>query len=700
MPIYEGQLIQSGGLISGSTDLYANLPDPSLHESEVWYVAEGSGGALAFTKTFYKYPKGLYSPNGLVWEQIPLNVHLAEDSTTLVNVTNWPEFYGFAFDISAGDRLIFNGKDYVNKTGTQTTTSPDLDSVNWGSYIVFNPSVTPPIYQKGLTFYDDEKNALSYYNDEEDITVNAGQEILIPVYNDTGATIENGSIVYPTGAIGNRHTIGLASADIKEKCRLVAMATHDIENNSTGYVTRLGSVGGIDTTGLSGIIYLSSTTPGAYTMTKPTGGAFIIAIGAIKEVGVNGSITVDPNITELTVEVTDTNGFPSDQRSGTTISFEDSTRTFTIAPDGTDFHYYVIGDKFEKTLSESITIENTEGFHVFYYEGETLKTVANPNTGQIDLLIRTVALIAYVYWDASNSVSNYFSDERHGISMSPTTHAYLHFTRGAQYLGGLALNTFSVDGSGNINASAQFGTDSGLFADEDIVTNIPDAISSLTGLPIYYLDGTAGDLRRISVSGYSVLTDIDAGSGATGRLVYNEFTGTTWQLSTITNGDFVLCHVFAINGVSGSDQMVAFIGQADYLNASSARAGAETEIANLLTVIPVQELIPIGTIIFQTRDNYTNDVQARIISTDDGADYVDWRSSEIVGGTAVSHNNLANLQLAGPAVTWGHISSVDPIALPVFTTTERDALASPQEGWHIYNSTTKTSQTYNGTSWV
>jgi len=41
-----------------------------------------------------------------------------------------------------------------------------------------------------------------------------------------------------------------------------------------------------------------------------------------------------------------------------------------------------------------------------------------------------------------------------------------------------------------------------------------------------------------------------------------------------------------------------------------------------------------------------------------------------------------------------------PLQLPSYTTTQMNALASPQAGWVIYNSTTGTQKTYNGSSWV
>jgi hypothetical protein len=537
-----------------------------------------------------------------------------------------------------------DGKFYSRKDGSWSE-SPGVGS-GTGVYdkVQYNPAFVKPAWSEGLAFYDQIKKAFSYYNDESDVTVNLGQEILIRVKNNTGSTITNGSIVYPSGVDSGEVTIGLADAHVKSKSRLVAMATHDIETGTIGYVTRFGEVSDVDTSlyAAGGILYLSSTTPGAFTDSPPDDGSYVVIIGAVKIVGVSGSIVVDPTVADVTVEVTDTNGFPPDQRTATTLSFIDGTRTFTIAPTGSMFHFYELGDKYEKESSESIVISNVEGLHLIYYDAGALTDAVNPNDGQADAIIRTKCLVAYLYWDATNSELIYLGDERHGISMAPETHSYLHFTRGAQYLSGLAIGDLNVSGDGNTNSHAQFSVAGGITADEDLIT-VSSNILSTTGLPIYYLDGSTPNLRQTTKAGFSVLDDVTAGVGVTGRLVYNKLTTGTWSLETVTNGDFVLCHVFQINGYTGEAQQIAFIGNNQYSNAVQARAGAATEISTILSVIPIQERVPIGTVILQTGDGYLNDVKARARPADDG-DYVDWRVTDLAQGVAATaHGNLTGL---------------------------------------------------------
>lgn len=609
-------------------------------------------------------------------------VYTAETGSVYYNTTSsviriydgatWSDISGGGSEFSDAEFKVFNDADNTKEltldiSGVTTSTTRTLSVADRDGEIAtkadnvsigFNTGLSNPSHSEGISFYDNTKKAFSYYNEESDVTVNVGQEVLIPVWNESGSPIANGKVVYPSGvnAASGLTTIELADASEKDKCRLIAMATHDIENNSRGYVTRLGSVGSLNTTGLSGVIYLSATSPGDFTTTRPDDGAYVTTVGAVAKVdAVDGVVVIDPAINDITVEVTDTNGFPTDQRTGTTLSFVNGTRTFTIAPTGSDFHYYQTGDKYEKTSGQSVVITDVEGGHVIYFDGDTLTSIANPNDGQISDIIRTKCLVSYMYWNATASEYVYLNDERHGISMSPATHTYLHFSRGSQYLSGLALNSILADDTGALDTHAQFGVDSGFYTDEDLLTSA-SAIGSTTGLPIYYLDGVNADLRKTTETGFSVLTDTTAGVGVTGRVVFNELTGGAWQLTTVVNNDFVLCHVFAINGIDTEDRQIAFIGQADYQTVSAARTGAEIEISNLLLQIPVPEIVPLATVIYQTSTGYANAVKSRIRTTDDGGDYVDWRTSELSPGAApTSHNNLADLQLSNTGVTYGHI---------------------------------------------
>jgi hypothetical protein len=493
-------------------------------------------------------------------------------------------------------------------------------------------------------------------------TTQVGQEEHILVYNNTGSDIANGKGVYAsTGATSGRTNAALAIANSRMiAANMFGIATNTIPNGTVGKITVRGRVRNLNTSGFSvgDLLYVSPTTAGEFTNVRPTGGYFPIVVGkvvvssaTVGEIEVFSSKYDDPD------DIQAANGFPNQNAipAAYSTSFVNGTRTFTIAPTGSEFYFYQLGVQYRFSTAQNLVISNVEGVHWVYFDNGSLAEVVNPTDGQVDSLIRTKVIVQSIYWDAANSQQILFGREGHGHIMDSDTHAYLHFTQGAKYLSGLALGNFSI-GNGNTDAHAQFSIGSGVTTDEDLI-EIVSAIASTTGLPIYYLSGASSYLRTLTQAGYSVATDVTAGVGSTGRLVYNQFTGGAWQLTVVGNSDYVLCHVFSTPDASRGN-MVAFIGQNTYTTSPLARAGANTEIGNILTNFPKQELIPIGTVIFQTSTAYSNAVKARVIVTDTGANYVDWRTTALVAGTpANDHNSLGGLQLAGTGVTYGHIDN-------------------------------------------
>jgi len=525
---------------------------------------------------------------------------------------------------------------------TETTLYPHTlnDNINIGSgtaivgEVDFNINRDNPTHSEGKVFYDNIKHALSYYNEEADITVNIGQEVLIRVKNETGSTIPNGSVVYPSGFSGGEILIGLAIASDKEKCRLIGVVTHDIIDDSTGYVTKIGEVGDLDTSGYDSgdVIYLSPTVPGGTTKTIPIGAHYITRIGAVKiQSATVGSIVVDISTSEQTVEATQDVGFS--RTDDCTISVADSATgvTLTLTPVGVDYCFYQYGDKYCKTI-DSIVLPDEEGLFAIYYNLGTLTYVKNPTNSQIEVVIKNNPIVAYIYWNATDKKSEYVGYELHGINMSSVTHAYLHFAFGARYMNGLAPNSIVVDGNGDIDASAQFGVDAGAISDEDIYLAYA-GIDSTVGLPIAYLSGTDTNptLRVTSNAGFSVLTT------GTGRMAYNTLSGGNYILSEVSNADFALCHIIAVNENNASKRLVAFIGQAQYTTLTNARAGAQTEIKNLRVVgILPQEAKAIATFVFETADNFDNGVKSRVRLISTGVNYVDWRTTYLNGSSSGS----------------------------------------------------------------
>ena len=167
--------------------------------------------------------------------------------------------------------------------------------------ILFQSGVTPA-HAESLLFYDSTDHSLTYYNDEADVSVNIGREMWARVRNSTGATIVNGAAVYVSGATGQLPTVTLAQADAESTSQLIGIATHDIEDNSNGYVTIVGEVKGLDTSSFNDgdVLYLSPSSAGSYTTTKPTAPNLVVRIGIVEHAHVTqGKILVHPDIQSI-----------------------------------------------------------------------------------------------------------------------------------------------------------------------------------------------------------------------------------------------------------------------------------------------------------------------------------------------------------------------------------------------------------------
>jgi hypothetical protein len=326
-------------------------------------------------------------------------------------------------------------------------------------------------------------------------------------------------------------------------------------------------------------------------------------------------------------------GFPN--RTDSVTSFNDTSpdRTFTIAPTGVSFDFYVKGTKFTKTAPESIQLPNLAGNHYIYYtDAGVLSTTQTLSSS----LFEDNALVSIVYWNTDTNTRSYFAEERHGLTMDGATHTYLHTVFGARYLSGLALQNFSVNGTGNLAANAQFDADQGRIRDEDILIEI----SAQAQIPILYRQGSLW--RKKAADAFPIIYSGTAGyTGANGRLPYNEFTGGVWQLTEVANNAYVLVHFFGTNDKDAP--VVGIQGTNTYSNVTAARNAASTEITSL-SGLPFAEFVAIGSVVFETANGYTNTPKARVRSVN-GGDYVDFRGTQLYtpAGNATTHSLLSGL---------------------------------------------------------
>ena len=182
---------------------------------------------------------------------------------------------GTGVSVSSGEVSIGQS---VGTTDNVTFADITADTVKSLNYIEFDG--TAPSYTEGRLWYDSANGALAMYGDENDITLQVGQETYIRVYNNTGATIVNGTPIYYTGSVNGFVTVAPADASDSAKWNTKGVATHDIENDSYGYCTAFGKISGIDTSNLTAGDMVFLDVGGGFTSNSPTYPNYPMCLGA------------------------------------------------------------------------------------------------------------------------------------------------------------------------------------------------------------------------------------------------------------------------------------------------------------------------------------------------------------------------------------------------------------------------------------
>lgn len=179
---------------------------------------------------------------------------------------------------------LWDGTDGMALLDSGVTVDSDKNIATLNS-IQYNISSSVPSHSEGITYWDSTQKTLNLLNEESDVTIQLGREVVVRVYNDTGSLIENGKLCYLSdwsGTASGFFKAAKAQADDAETClSTIGWATHSIEAGTYGYVTITGQVNGLVTTGCTTgeTLYLSSTSAGDYTDTRPDSPAYSITVG-------------------------------------------------------------------------------------------------------------------------------------------------------------------------------------------------------------------------------------------------------------------------------------------------------------------------------------------------------------------------------------------------------------------------------------
>ena len=128
--------------------------------------------------------------------------------------------------------------------------------------------------------------ASSGTNIDLSVTVAAAtNNVIVQVRNNTGATLTKGTVVYINDVIGQIPTVAkaLATADATS-AQTLGMISENLANNSNGYVTIIGLIDDINTNSYQDgdQLYLSGTTAGTFTNTKPYAPTHLVYVGVVQ----------------------------------------------------------------------------------------------------------------------------------------------------------------------------------------------------------------------------------------------------------------------------------------------------------------------------------------------------------------------------------------------------------------------------------
>ncbi len=128
------------------------------------------------------------------------------------------------------------------------------------------------------------------------VNLQVGTQEYARVYNDSGTTLTRGQVVYISGSQGNRVAVKLARADVEATSfGTIGLVAETMANGAEGFVIVSGALYKLDTSALvaGATVYLSPTTAGAITTTKPQAPQQLVVLGWVERVdNIVGSIYV------------------------------------------------------------------------------------------------------------------------------------------------------------------------------------------------------------------------------------------------------------------------------------------------------------------------------------------------------------------------------------------------------------------------
>jgi len=251
--------------------------------------------------------------------------------------------------VTIGSNLTLSGG-VLSATGGGTGSVTSVALSRSGNALTITGS---PITTAGTINIGFSGNSGQYIDGSGNLTtfpsiITQAQNLVTEVYNETGATLTKGTVVYINGGHGNLPTVAkaIATSDATS-AQTYGVVRADITNMNNGYVTVFGNLDNLDTQAYADgtQLYLSGTTAGAWTSTKPSAPIHLVYVG----------IVVRSHPTQGVVEIRIQNGYELDELHDVQI---------TSLADGDILKYDLATDLWKNVAGTTTNI--AEGTNLYY----------------------------------------------------------------------------------------------------------------------------------------------------------------------------------------------------------------------------------------------------------------------------------------------------------------------------------------------
>ena len=375
-------------------------------------------------------------------------------------------------------------------------------------------------------------------------SVSTAGKMVTSARNNSGATITKGTVVYISGAVGNKPIITKAQANSEASSKATfGFVEADIANNADGNVVQIGLLENLNTQGFTDgtQIFLSPTTAGGWTSTQPFSPYHYVRLGTVIRGGhptlgsvsvsiINGfqldemsdvASTAPLNNNVLTFETS--SGMWKDKSVSTALGYAPANQTLgNLTSSSTARTNLGLGTMAVETASNYLTTATAAS--VYTTKANNLSDLASSSTARTNLGLSSLATASF----ATNAESNKGTSASVALTpanalwtaMSPALHATTTFS----------VNNASTGGTGGTSTGGDLGVR--IFTGTTAASYGAVRNGALTTYPTSRGTSSAIDWSKIVIiSGTNLITPLN--SVATNRFLFG--TTNTGQVADLAN---------------------------------------------------------------------------------------------------------------------------------------------------------------------